>query len=142
MAKRIHWKTTGAFFYRSETSGKRRACRVIVPSYSRIHRSDSKEINDLPFSDARNVFVVRSLVTEAPVTSFDNVAIPRLEKILVDLVCEKDLFVSFQGEELRNIYHRALKDYDVSLSTLRRYARRRGKLEEIDRLIVTQGEDM
>jgi len=28
----------------------------------------------------------------------------------------------------------------VSLSTLRRYSRRRGKLEEIDKLIVTQGE--
>ena len=88
------------------------------------------------------MFCRKAACTEAPVTSFDNVAIPRLEKILVDLVCEKDLFVSFQGEELRNIYHRVLKDYDVSLSTLRRYARRRGKLEEIDRLIVTQGEGM
>ncbi len=109
----------------------------IKASYSRVFIDPTpKEINNYILG-CKKCFVVRSLVTEAPVTSFDNVAIPRLEKILVDLVCERDLFVSFQGEELRNIYHRALKDYDVSLSTLRRYARRRGKSEEIDRLIVS-----
>ena len=112
----------------------------IKASYSRVFIDPTPKEIDNYILECEKCFVVRSLVTEAPVTSFDNVAIPRLEKILVDLVCEKDLFVSFQGEELRNIYHRALTDYDVSLSTLRRYARRRGRLEEIDKLIVTQGE--
>jgi hypothetical protein len=53
---------------------------------------------------------------------YDGIAVPKLEKILVDLVCDKDLFVSFQGEEFRNIYMGALTDYDISLSTIRRYS--------------------
>ncbi len=53
---------------------------------------------------------------------YDGIAVPKLEKILVDLVCDKDLFVSFQGEEFRNIYMGALTDYDISPSTIRRYS--------------------
>ena len=96
----------------------------VKASYSRVFIDPTPREIDNYILGCEKCFVVRPLVTEAPVTSSDDVSIPKLEKILVDLVCEKDLFVSFQGAELHNIYHRALTDYNVSLSKIRRYVSR------------------
>lgn len=93
-----------------------------------------KEINNYIVGEVES-FVVRPLISEAPVIMYKSVAIPRLEKILVDLVCDNDLYISFQGEELYNIFRRVFEDFSISLSALIRYARRRGRLEEIDRII-------
>jgi len=114
----------------------------VKASYSRVFIDPTPREIDNYILGCEKCFAVRLLVTEAPVTSSDDVSIPKLEKILVDLVCEKDLFVSFQGEELRNIYRRAFTDYDMSLSTIRRYAGRRGRLEEVNRLIEQEGESI
>ena len=114
----------------------------VKASCSRVFIDPTPKEIDNYILGCEKCFVVRPLVTEAPITSSGDVSIPKLEKILVDLVCDKDLFVSFQGEELRNIYRRALTDYDVSLSTIRRYASRRGRLEEVNRLIEQEGESI
>ena len=136
----VHQALTSMVIIETERDAEKAVFEFIKAAYSRVFIDPTPKEIDNYILGCEKCFVVRPIVTEAPVTSFDNAAIPRLEKILVDLVCEKDLFVSFQGEELCNIFRRALTDYDVSLSTLRRYARRRGRLEEIDKLIVTQGE--
>jgi len=56
---------------------------------------------------------------------------PGIEKILVDLYCDKNLFVSYQGDELSNIWRDAFKKYLVNISTMVNYSRRKGKQKEI-----------
>ncbi len=70
--------------------------------------------------------VVKRLVSEAPVTRFSNVTIPRLEKILVDIVRDKNLFGFLEGAETYTIYQSAMDRYHIQLDTLVRYASRRG----------------
>ncbi|MDO9341115.1 MAG: hypothetical protein Q7T72_11405, partial [Bacteroidales bacterium] len=55
-----------------------------------------------------------------------------LEKILVDLYCDDKLFISFQGDELSNIWKNVFKKYMINISTLFNYSRRRGKQKEIE----------
>lgn len=69
--------------------------------------------------------VVKKLVSQAPLLHNKNLIIPKLEKILIDLLAEKDFYYPYQGQELENIYKNAFNDYKISLKSLNRYAERR-----------------
>lgn len=138
----VHQALSSIVIIESERGTEKALFEFIKAFRSRVFIDPTPKEIDNYILGCEKCFVVRPLVSEAPVTSSGGVSIPKLEKILVDLVCEKDLFVSFQGEELRNIYRGALTDYDISLSTIRRYAGRRGKLEEVNRLIEQEGESI
>ena len=138
----VHQALSSIVIIESERDTEKAVFEFVKASCSRVFIDPTPKEIDNYILGCEKCFVVRPLVTEAPITSSGDVSIPKLEKILVDLVCDKDLFVSFQGEELRNIYRRALTDYDVSLSTIRRYASRRGRLEEVNRLIEQEGESI
>ncbi len=138
----VHQALSSMAIIESERDAEKAVFEFVKASCSRVFIDPTPKEIDNYILGCEKCFVVRPLVTEAPVTSSGDVPIPKLEKILVDLVCDKDLFVSFQGEELRNIYRRALSDYDMSLSTIRRYASRRGRPEEVNRLIEQEGESI
>lgn len=76
--------------------------------------------------ERKNPVVVRTLLSRAPIQKTrDGLPIASLEKILVDVFCDKDLFLSYQGSELKNIFTNAWKNYSLNLSALMNYAKRR-----------------
>jgi len=79
--------------------------------------------------------VIKRIVSEAPVTSVNGVTVPRLEKILVDIVRDKNLFGFLEGAETHHIYESAMKRFHVQLDTLLRYASRRGATDDVEMLI-------
>ena len=83
-----------------------------------------------------NVIVIKSVIKDAPNKIIDKVSIPKIEKILVDLFFENELFRIYQGQELINIFERIFEDYSVNLTTLYRYARNRGIKEKLVNFIV------
>ena len=60
-----------------------------------------------------------------------NILTITLEKMIVDLFCERSLFVAFQGSELVHIINNAYERYAINFTTLLHYARRRGKEKDI-----------
>lgn len=82
-------------------------------------------------SDYAGYICVRALVTEAPVLKEKDGQMASLEKILVDLYCDKE-FLPFQGNEIYHIYRTAFEDYTVNESTMLRYANRKEKKNEIE----------
>ena len=98
--------------------------------YKVVRIKDIKE--DL--SDFAGYVCVRALVTEAPVLKEKSGQVASLEKILVDLCCDKE-FAPFQGNEIYHIYKNAFDDYTVNESTMLRYARRKDKKTEIEEVI-------
>lgn len=87
-----------------------------------------------------NKFIIKPLVHDAPITNAQ-VPIPRIEKILVDLFVEKDLFLPFQGKELVNIYANSFSNFSVNLTTLSAYAERRKKKSDVVEFIKLKLED-
>lgn len=74
------------------------------------------------------VLLVKSLISEAPLQrNSADLTIPTLEKILVDLVADADVFGLF-GEELPNLFVPLDRRFILNKDRLRRYARRRHKL--------------
>lgn len=69
--------------------------------------------------------IVKPLVTEAPTEEVDGIAVPTLEKILVDI--EKDpCFDYLQGTESGRMWENAREMFSINQTRLKRYAQRRG----------------
>ncbi|SHH48902.1 hypothetical protein SAMN04488109_4014 [Chryseolinea serpens] len=82
-----------------------------------------------------NPIIVKAMVSEGPFQNSKGVNIPMLEKILVDLVCDTDIFYAYQGRELEYIWENAFSRYTVLQDKLLRYASRRRRKREISEYI-------
>lgn len=75
--------------------------------------------------------VVKSLVTKSPLETVTNVKVPAIEKILVDIFIDNDLYIVFQGSELSFIFNSVYNKYEINFTKLFHYAKRRGKAGEL-----------
>lgn len=91
---------------------------------------DKKEIERYIFESEKSI-VLQSLISKAPTQKIEKTVTVKLEKIIVDLFSEKDLFISFQGGELIHIINTAYQRYAINFTTMFHYARRRGKEMEL-----------
>lgn len=78
--------------------------------------------------------LVKDLISEAPVITVDGVTTASLEKMLVDATIALELEFA-RGSELYTIYENADQMYYIGKKTMLRYAARRGRKEEIEKLI-------
>ena len=87
--------------------------------------------------DLRDAIIVKSLVTDSPILSFDGLGIPSLEKKLVDLVVDRDFF-HLDDATLHKEFQRAFEVYPINRDRILRYAGRRNVrarvLEEIGKI--------
>lgn len=79
--------------------------------------------------------VMLNLISETP-KSGDRNHTMCIEQLLVDIVAEKTFRNLYSKSELGNIYELADKTYLINYVRLLRYARRRGKAEEVKKYIV------
>ena len=78
--------------------------------------------------------VVRHLIGQSPLTVVDGCTVPRIEKILVDVIGDNELFFA-SGIETYNIYEFALERNHINKSKLMRYATRRNRKEKVEQLL-------
>lgn len=85
-----------------------------------------KEINLYLGSDNKSL-IVKTLVQRSPIekSKASKFPAPKLEKILIDLLADTDLFSFYQGSELKNIWREAFNKYSINQSTLNNYAQKR-----------------
>ncbi|MGD9566776.1 MAG: DUF6577 family protein [Sedimentibacter sp.] len=103
-----------------------------------VYVSPSKIEIEKYLLSGRNNIVVNNLTKEAPIQSNGAIMIPRIEKIIVDLFANKDLFIMYQGKELVNIIEELFKTYNINQSTLNRYATKRRVKNEIVEFLSLQ----
>lgn len=72
----------------------------------------------------KNTIIVSNLITEAPVNK-ENEHLVSIEKFLVDMVCNKLIFMLVEKSEYPEIYEEIFSRYTIDESKLFRYARRR-----------------
>lgn len=79
--------------------------------------------------------IVKPLVTEAPcLKDKEGITHPSIEKIIVDVISDVD-FTPWQDFEAVRLFDTIFAMYEVATSKLMRYARRRGKSDEIEELV-------
>ena len=118
-----------------EQDGMEPVFYMLKDKYDQVYINPSADTMDKYISGRHHSKIVTRLISEAPVQGIEGITVPTLEKILVDLYCNRILFGAFQGKELENIYANASETYVIDRSKLLRYASRRGKKEEIKTFI-------
>lgn len=83
----------------------------------------------------KDIIIVKTLITQAPIREKEKTVIPEIEKILVDIAVDSELFEAYQGRDLEMIYQNVQDQYTINQSRLLRYAGRRNKTEEIKTLL-------
>ncbi len=81
-----------------------------------------------------NAIVVRQLIGQSPLTIADGCVVPRIEKILVDLLGDNELHFA-SGSETYNIYEFVHERNNVNMSKLLRYASRRNRKDKVEQII-------
>ncbi len=103
----------------------------LMESREDVFKKPNKEIIEDIIIGKKNPIIVKALIMESPIIRVNKIPVPALEKILVDLYSDKELFYFLQGNELLHIFRNALDKYVVNIDKMLRYARRRGKEEEL-----------
>jgi hypothetical protein len=75
-------------------------------------------------------------VETAPINIIDGCPVPKIEKMLVDAVNDKEIRFA-QGAELYTIYQNVFDQYDINRRSLIRYASRRNRKEKVKQIIDT-----
>ena len=79
-------------------------------------------------------FIVKPLVSESPIQEVNGINVPRIEKLLVDIQCDRDFFY-LQGQESLYMMQNAVANYNVNIGMLLRYASRRNIKPQIEKYI-------
>ncbi|MDR7128702.1 hypothetical protein J2X69_001034 [Algoriphagus sp. 4150] len=85
--------------------------------------------------DEMEPWVVKSLVSEAPIQKVNGIPTVTIEKLLVDIFCDPVIFNAQQGSEMNQIFNEAFEKYTISESKMLRYASRRRRKEELDKYL-------
>jgi len=82
-------------------------------------------------SVAKTCLVVKDLISEAPIQIVDKFPTITIEKMLVDLYCDTDLYSVQQGSEIEIIFRTAFEKYTINKAKLFRYSDRRKRKQEL-----------
>lgn len=98
---------------------------------------EDKEI-DRYIYEAENAIVLQSLVSKSPIQKVKKTSTITLEKLIVDIYCDKKLFAAFQGSELIHIIDNAYNRYSIDFTKLFNYSKRRRKETEMMELLSSK----
>lgn len=89
---------------------------------------------------SKEAFIVKPLISESPLAEIKGVKTPRLEKILVDILCNDDMDY-LHGSEWSRIFENANSIYSTNRTAMLRYASRRNARHIIEAAIENLGTD-
>lgn len=85
--------------------------------------------------------IIKPLISESPINDDGKIPVPALEKFMVDMVADQNLYAAQQAE-LDFIYESILTKYYISVAKVKRYARRRNQLEKTMQLLKVAEKDI
>jgi hypothetical protein len=91
------------------------------------------ETFDRYIANSSEVLIIKNLISESPLKMVNKVATPTLEKLLVDMTIDDKLYAA-QQSEIRFIYDTSFNKYEVNKNKMKRYANRRNRESEVEKL--------
>ena len=103
--------------------------RVIELS-DEVFLNPGKEMFEYYVANAENPIIIKPLISESPLIEVDQIRVASLEKLLVDCICDTEIYGA-QYQEASAIFENAMEKYTINTGRIRRYARRRNRSTEI-----------
>ncbi len=95
----------------------------------------SKDIIEKYANSTKPIIIIKNLITDSPLTKIENVQIPAIEKIIVDLIIDTELYNAYQGRDLEAILENTFDNITINKDKLLRYAKRRKKVNKVTEVI-------
>ena len=108
--------------------------KFLTETIKNVFFNPNEEIFDRYIHNQDEVIIVKNMVSESPIIEKDKISIPALEKLLVDMLIDTTLF-SAQQNEKEFIMRSVMQKYTLNELKMRRYAVRRNREDEIEKLI-------
>jgi hypothetical protein len=116
--------------------------KLRAENFEAFPKADFKLIETYTKS-AQLIIVSKALQTTAIKKQQKLISIAKLEKLLVDIVCDPDIYGQYQGWELENIYRNSIGKYAINFSQMLKYATNRGRKCDVEKLLnLTEGFSM
>ena len=129
-----HLAYTNTIFVETAREGTEIVFHTLADKYKQVFLAPTEvEMNRYLDQSKQNIFV-KPLISEAPLLGKEVIKVPTIEKVLIDIYCDKD-FYYLQGAEYDYIWDNARSLYNINRSTLLRYAARRGVREEFNKML-------
>ena len=103
-------------------------------AFKNVFLNPTEEIFNRYIQNLDEVIIVKSLISEAPLAESQKIVIPALEKLMVDMLTDTNLF-SAQQNETEIIINAVMEKYSMNELKMKRYALRRNRKNEIEKLI-------
>ena len=102
-----------------------------------VFLNPNQEILDKYTPENKDIYIVKTLVSEAPTQQIGEISTVSIEKMLVDIFCDETLFATQQGAEMRTIFNEAFSKYTINQNKMLRYADRRKRKNDFNNYLIT-----
>ncbi|MDO9576831.1 MAG: hypothetical protein Q7J16_03020 [Candidatus Cloacimonadales bacterium] len=109
---------------------------LIDNSFKNIYLAPDQNIIDTYISENKESIVIKPLISKSPIIKITRVPIPTLEKILVDLFFDDKLLNAYKGHEQITIFESAFDEYQIDISRLINYSRRRKRENQLKDFLI------
>ncbi len=123
-----------AIFYtivETEKDSSEYVFNFLKQSHIEVYLNPNKSEIEKYVSNAKKSIIVKDIITEAPTQKTETTSTATLEKMLVDVFCDTDLFVFQQDAELENIFTNSFEKYTINKDKLLRYSDRRKRKQDL-----------
>jgi len=115
------------------------ASDIIESVYFKLLKLGLKEVFMKPGRDdiyykvlqADKPLIIKALITRSPNQKVNKIHFPSIEKIIVDIYTDVNIFYMYQGNELETIMQSIFDKYNVNTAKMMNYAKRRNKGEDL-----------
>lgn len=106
------------------------AFHALSETYTRVFLDPDTAVFERYISKTENPVIIKQMVSESPTCTIKKIELPKIEKLLVDMLIDIDLFGA-QQNEIDFIYKNVLDKYNVNTGMMKRYAHRRNREKEL-----------
>lgn len=82
-------------------------------------------------SYSKKAIIIKPIISRSPIYVLQNVKLATIEKMLVDMFCDRHLYPVFNISEQINIFENVFENYNINFSRLLNYAHRRQRKKEL-----------
>lgn len=93
-----------------------------------------------------NTIIIKSLTSRSPkqeiVSGKKSINVPTIEKLLVDMFCDEIIYYPVRGGEMKIIFEKAIRNYNINFTRLMSYARRRAQEQQLREYLTDKFDDL
>ena len=132
-----HQAFTNILFIEAEKEFMQSVFHLLLDSsFKNVYLHPDQSVVDNYISENKESIVIIPLISKSPIYQIARAPIPELEKILVDVFCDKKLLNAYKGEELLRIFQTVFDEYRIDISRLINYSRRRKQEIQIKKFLI------